>query len=398
MRYVWIAVAAIVGCLLASCEKRKVEKEVFVANMLSINNEAAVTYETGHLDELLEGKEILTLKWTDISQMDGADVMALKKAKETLLHADMAKIRFIDDGTTYVGYSSDEEVVKPTELPQEILYGFSSLLDVILPEKVTGIGSCALSQCKALLSCVLPTKLEYMDRYCFNNCISLKGITLPSSFKEMKRDSNFQLCSSLESIKFPDTTTDPGDNTFIDCTSLKSIHFGSGCKTIKDNIAIRCHSLEKVTVTSGSKYIKQDGEALVSVDGTRLLIQPYLCTSGDYKVKGCKYVSIYIVSEPYSTIEFEEGCSTVCASIRGCNYLNKVIFPSTIKTISQAPFVEDNPSVQVLEVRSTEPPYMEDQEFVSKLGARQIKVPASAVSAYKTAAKWSIYSSIISAI
>lgn len=398
MKYGWIAATVAVVCVFSACEKRKSSKEVFVANMLSINNEEPVTYETGHLDDLLEGKEILTLKWTDISQMDGADVMALRKAKETLLNADMAKIRFIDDGTTYVGYSSEAELVKPTELPQEFLYCFSSLLDVTLPEKVTGLGSLALSQCKALQSCILPPKLEYMDRYCFNNCISLKNITLPSSFKEMKRDSNFQLCSSLESIKFPDTTTDPGDDTFIDCTSLKSIHFGLGCKTIEDNIAIRCHSLEKVTVTSGSKYIKQDGEALVSADGTRLLLQPYYCPSGDYKVKGCKNVSIYITSEPYSSIEFEEGCSTVCASIRGCSYLNKVIFPSTIKTISEAPFIEYNPSVQVLEVRSTEPPYMEDQEFVSKLGARQIKVPASAVSAYKTAAKWSIYSSIISAI
>lgn len=240
MRYGWIAAAAAVVCLIASCEKKKVEKEVFVANMLSINNEAAVTYETGHLDELLEGKEILTLTWTDISQMDGADVMALRKAKETLLHADMAKIRFIDDGTTYAGYSSNEELVKPTELPQYFLYCFSSLLDVVLPEKVTGIGSCALSQCKALKTCILPPKLEYMVRYCFNNCIS------------------------LQSIKFPDTTTDPGSDTFIDCTSLKSIHFGAGCKTIQDNIAIRCHSLEKVTVTGGSQYIKQDGEALVS--------------------------------------------------------------------------------------------------------------------------------------
>ena len=398
MRYGWIAAVVAVGCLIASCEKKKVEKEVFVANMLSINNEVAVTYETGHLDELLEGKEILTLTWTDISQMDGADVMALRKAKETLLHADMAKIRFIDDGTTFAGYSSDEELVKPAELPQYFLYGFSSLLDVVLPEKVTGIGSCALSQCKALKTCVLPPKLEYMVRYCFNNCLSLKNITIPSSFKEMKQDSNFQLCTSLESIKFPDTTTNPGDDTFIDCTSLKSIHFGAGCKTIENNIAIRCHSLEKVTVTSGSQYIKQDGEALVSADGTRLLLQPYRCESGEYKVKGCKYVSIYINAEPYSTIEFEEGCSTVWTSIRGCNNLNKVIFPSTIKTISESPFIEDNPSVQVLEVRSTDPPYLADQDFVNKLGARQIKVPSSAVSAYKTAAGWSKYSSIISAI
>ena len=408
MRLGILAAAAVAAmCLAPACKKDggngngKEEVEVFVANRLSINDADPVTYETGHLGELLSGKSVIALKWTDISRMNAADVMALKSAKASLVNVDMAKVRFVEDETTYEGYSSKNEHVKPDVLPQSILDGFKNLKTAVLPEKVLGLGSCSLSYCEALVSCILPPKLEYMDRYCFSHCKALKSITLPDTFKEMKQDSNFQYCSALESFSFPDATTGPGSTTLLNCTSLKSLHYGARCPSSKilPSIALGCSNLETLTVSKDNKNVVSEDDVLLSADKKTLLFQPYACPDGNYIVKGYPTVNVYLWNNSgYTSIAFAEGVEKINYTLFRCANVTKITLPSTVRELRQGELAPSGfTALRTLEVRSTTPPTI-DTNLLGGLAMEEIRVPASAVDAYKADSHWGMHASKIKAI
>ena len=392
-----------IGCMVAACHKEPEEEkpEVFVANQLSINGGEPITYETGSLADALTVKTITKLEWTDISQMNATDVMALRTLKSTLRNIDAGKVRFIDDGTTYKGYSSDAEKVKPEELPQYFLSGFTQLETAVLPAKVTKLGSCSMSNCKKLTECILPPKLLSMGRYVFHYCTSLSSITLPETFVSINDDTCFGSCTSLESFTFPDATTNPGVQTFNGCTNLKSIHFGENCNPdwMRQDIVMSCFNIEEVTVSSKNKKVKQDGGALATADGRRLLIQPTLCPDGKYVVKGYPENIMFFYNAPYVSIEFAEGCEIIdyCA-FSSCKKLTTIIFPSTLKSIARThPATNGNTSLSTIIVRSATPPAVAN-DFLSKIGPfKEILVPASSVNAYKAADVWKAYASKIKA-
>ena len=381
-------------CVSSACEKLPTG-EIFKANMLSINDSEPVEYETGGLASLLEGKEVTKLVWTTISKMGAVDVMALRGVKGTLEYADMLNVRFVDDGSTYDGYSSDEERINPELIPQDLFISFKALRTVILPDKAKGLGSRALSGCDRLVSCTLPPSLEYMQRYCFHGCLDLPEIKLPDKLKELRQDSNFWDCDSFVSFTFPDSVTDPGDQTLEECDNLKNLYIGAGClpEHLNQRLVKGCYKLESIKVSSGNPQIVQDGDALVTADRKTLLMQSPACPSGKYVVKGYPSNKMSFFGNPYTSIEFAEGCETIeYCYFHSCTNLTVLIFPSTLKKIIRNhPANNWNDKLQTIIVRSETPPSV-DPAFLQTVGPfTEILVPSGAVSAYKAADGWKDY-------
>ena len=371
------------------------EPEVFVANALSINGEASVTYETGNLSTVLSGKSVTSLEWTDISQMNATDVMALRQVKSTVKTIDMFKLRFIDDGvSTYAGYSSNAEKIKPELLPQELLDGFKVLESVVLPKNVIGIGSCALHGCSKLVSCTLPPKLEYMQRYCFSYCSSLESIELPETFKEMRDSDNFSYCKALKSFSFPDATVSVGPTTFDGCSSLKSLHLGASCRAVGDYFPGACYALETITLSSNNKNMALQNGCLTTADKTKLLLQPFASTDNHLLVRAFPIIGMRIVLCPYSTIEFENGCEEIRTLFVGNSQTSKIIFPASVSSITTNTCL-NNPGVTTLIFRSSTPPSIPANFFAGFGNLTEILVPSSAVNTYKAAAGWDSYASKI---
>ncbi|MBO5088680.1 MAG: leucine-rich repeat protein [Lachnospiraceae bacterium] len=106
----------------------------------------------------------------------------------------------------------------------------TDLVEVVVPEGVTGIRSDA-----------------------FFKCSNLKNITLPSSLTAI--DGCFGYCESLESIVIPEGVTYIGWSTFADCTKLKEIKFPNSLETIDGSAFYNCDSLASVTIPNNVETI-----------------------------------------------------------------------------------------------------------------------------------------------
>ena len=101
------------------------------------------------------------------------------------------------------------------------------LVDVVIPEGVTSIGS-----------------------YAFLNCASIETISLPYGLESIGT-STFQGCSSLQEIYIPNTVTSVGDFAFHYCTSLTYAWGMQGLTAISDGMFDSCSSLVSARVPYG---------------------------------------------------------------------------------------------------------------------------------------------------
>ncbi|MBP5302130.1 MAG: Ig-like domain-containing protein, partial [Bacteroidales bacterium] len=382
--------------------------EVVSTNKLSINGEAAVTYDMGKLDELFSGytasgTEVTSLKWTEPSLMNATDVMALRQVKETLANADMALVSFVDDGTTYEGYSSKQERIKPLMLPQMILSGFKKMETVVVPTSVNSIGSLAFQSCTSMTSCKLPAGLKTMWRYCFSNCAALESIEIPEGFEEFKEDSNFQSCYSLKSFRFPDSCYKVGHQTLTSCPSLESIHIGKSATKSVRNVYFMSYGLKTITLSEGNSELKIVNGNLVSSDNTELLLMPTYSPDGILRIPGYKEIYFCLIgypptyNVPYTKVIYEEGVSVITGIFRGSDALESIDYPSTTTSIGIT--IDKNcMSLKSVTCRAATPPELKSVAMDGMDNVKEILVPSSSVSAYKAAENWSRYAGIISAL
>ena len=240
-----------------------------------------------------------------------------------------------------------------------------------------------------------------MQRYGFHACLALPEIKLPDTMKEFRDDCNFWECKSLVSFTFPDSVTNPGVQTLEECENLKSVYFGAGClpERMSQRIVMKCHKLESIKVSPDNPLIIQEGDALVTADRQTLILQSPACPDGKYVVKGYPKNKMAFYGNPYTSIEFAEGCESIeYCPFHACPDLIEIIFPSTLKQIIRNhPANNCNNKLQKLIVRSQTPPTV-DPVFLQTVGqSYEILVPSGSVNAYKAAEGWKDYADRIRA-
>ncbi|MBQ6934983.1 MAG: leucine-rich repeat protein, partial [Clostridia bacterium] len=86
-----------------------------------------------------------------------------------------------------------------------------------------------------------------IDDGTFGNCTSLKTIKIPDSVKTIGAYA-FKDCSSLKEIAIPESVTAIGANAFDSCKLLGTAIIGNGVKTIGESAFVDCEELETVTI------------------------------------------------------------------------------------------------------------------------------------------------------
>ena len=142
----------------------------------------------------------------------------------------------------------------------------SLVTDLVIPDSVTSIGSCAFYNCKSLTSITIPDSVTSIGSSAFGRCTSLTSITIPDGVTSIGNDAFYQ-CISLTAvhisglaawclIKFGSSYANPlyyAKNLYLNGVLVTGITISEGVTSIGAYAFINCTSLEKVTFAEGSK-------------------------------------------------------------------------------------------------------------------------------------------------
>ena len=243
------------------------------------------------------------------------------------------------------------------ELTKFIFCGQKNLQNVFLPSciKMDQMGTYAqhyqidaghqFSGCVKLTNVNLP-QCSNIGYRAFKNCRSLTSVNFPAC--TYIGSSAFEGCVSLTSVNFP-ACTSIDSSAFYGCTSLTSVNLPV-CTNIGSNAFQRCLSLNSISFPTCTNICNHAFRSCASLTSVNLPI----CTNiSNNAFSTCHILSHLIL-----------GASTVCT------LNNSNAFYST--------------------------PYAGYSAYFS--GTPHIYVPASLVSAYKSATNWTYFSSYITAI
>ena len=132
----------------------------------------------------------------------------------------------------------------------------ASVINVIIGDSVTSIGSSAFYGCSGLTSITIPDSVTSIGSSAFSGCSGLTSITIPDSVTSIGNYA-FSGCSGLTSITIPDSVTSIGKYAFSGCSGLTSITYNGTMaqwKTISrnDDWSYGVPSTTKVTCTDGT--------------------------------------------------------------------------------------------------------------------------------------------------
>ena len=166
----------------------------------------------------------------------------------------------------FAGNTNLTTVVLPAGMQRVGNHAFSDcnkLNTVNLPSSVNFIGYGTFEK-TAIQNITLPSGVESIPTEAFSGCAALKTVTLPTSGLREIGPMAFQNCTSLQSLKLPDSVSYIGRFAFNRCTSLKSVNIPSAVTVINNGLLYGCSSLQTIYFYSNPNKQKDKFGALVS--------------------------------------------------------------------------------------------------------------------------------------
>ena len=186
------------------------------------------------------------------------------------------------------------------------------LVELIIPEGVTSIGSSAFNQCLYLQSISLPSTLKRIGEYAFNRNDALQEIILPQSATDLGRGA-FAACSALTHIVLPDALTEISPHLFVGCSSLENIDIPSGVIQIGEHAFRSCTLLRSPVLPQGLQEIGHSAFSACSAL-EELIFPESLKKIDDFAYAYCKNLYLAIISAGVQDVGsrvFEESPVTV---------------------------------------------------------------------------------------
>ncbi len=239
--------------------------------------------------------------------------------------------------------------------------GCSALATLTLPSSLANLGDEAFSYCTNLATINIPDGIRDLGAYIFADCESLSIVNIPGAVRSIGRWA-FAQCYVLPSLVIPDSVDSIGEFAFCNCSSLKSIQLPSGLDSIADAVFIACNNLAGIVIPGSVKSI---GESAFN-----------RCTA-------------------LKDLALPDGLESIGIQAFGrCASLTTITIPASVTSIGEAAFVTCT-NLEEVKVRSTTPPVAGRRLFNSCNSLASIRVPGGSVAAYKAAAGWSDYATLI---
>lgn len=141
---------------------------------------------------------------------------------------------------------------QPDRIPAMAFHAKTSLLRIILPERLKIIGQAAFDECISLSGSLdIPEGVTRIEASAFCYCFSLTGtLTLPSTLEYIGGGGSvyglgaFTECGFISELKIPERVTYIGHNAFNSCRGLYGeLHLPHGLKTLHTGAFAHCSGL-----------------------------------------------------------------------------------------------------------------------------------------------------------
>lgn len=219
------------------------------------------------------------------------------------------------------------------------------------------INNLAFQGCTTLISVKLPNTVEIIGEAAFSGCTSLKTIELKDTILEKIGKEAFLNCSSLTALDLPSTVKTIGDYAFADCKKVSQVNIPASLENLGVGVFRDWESLTKFESNS-ENYVVQEvkgsttDSVLVSKDGkTLILYMPsnkatsYQTPDSIKKIESYAFSGVSTLQEVRFTKEVEEIGEGIFSN---CKKLVSVYLPSNLPKISYSMFENCTKLVNVL--------------------------------------------------
>lgn len=322
-----------------------------------------------------------------------------------------------------------DEVEKEGVIPSSAMTGKTSLLYLLLPDKLEGIGSHAFSECSNITgSLIIPEGVTCIGSYVFNDCKGMKGslslpttleylgegvftgcdftceLILPSGLKYIGESAFISNYGLYGNLILPDDLTYIGARAFCDCSKITgNLKIPQGVTVIPDDVFGETGLNGVLTLHDGITAIGNSAFDGVPFKGG-LVLPKNLTVIGNRAFARCKFSGelklpeslVVIGNDAFSDntlltgiLEIPDKVSVISqGAFSGCNGLNGIVIPQNVETIRQNAFAYCFGLGSIV-CKGEIPPYVQSGAFdgVAKDNFT-LEVPESAIAQYQTAPGW----------
>ncbi len=303
----------------------------------------------------------------------------------------------LPDKLTGIGYDAFSEcdnltgsIIIPegtTRIAREAFYGCYSLDGSLsLPSTLEYIGTFAFSNCKLSCELILPNELRYIGNYAFNNGTFYGNLVLPHELEYIGKYAFLNCADITGNLSIPQKIKNISNGTF------QSSGF-DGTLTLHDGIIAIGSTAFANTNLKGNLILPKDLTTIgiSAFDGCNfsgnLIFPKELVTINNNAFVGNTRIS--------GTIEFPESMSTIGANaFDGCTGIEGIVIPAGIENIRSGAF-NNCFGIGSIVCKGEMPARVESGAFngVAKDNFT-LEVPESAVAQYQTAPGWNEFKRI----
>lgn len=166
-----------------------------------------------------------------------------------------------------------------TEIESDAFKNCTSLTSVTLSDGLIELGNEAFKGCTALTAVALPDSLTTLGYGVFRDCSALTAVEFPAGIQPLSWSNSSGMlrnCTSLRSVKLPETASSLGDYFFAGCTALKQIILPDSVTEIGSNVFNGCTALTDVTLSTNLQAIPAN--TFYGCASLQTLVAPYAVT------------------------------------------------------------------------------------------------------------------------